>query len=349
MRGGAKKGWRWRVAEAASNRDLNLLYEPGNWGDILKGMWAALAADALARRAGGRPLAYVDPFAGAPTYPLVAASRGRLDLVPAGPYREIQEAYAGRGLMASTALLVRDAARAAGGDARLAVFDSDPERLAPWREVPGATAIEAGSGEEVLEAAGDAGGSRATPAGQAPSLLADPGAGLLGAGLLGAGALGGRAPDLLLVDPYDFFVRWPALLAPTLRAARRTTAIIYLYNKAPRGPGQQRLHDDFLRALRNGLAGAGEGGDGEAGVARPGRALCGRVPADASLARAHHEVIILGPLTLDPQLEDALAGATRRLAEAIARSGAFARIEPGTTEGSDAGPRPSRHARRERE
>src|SRR5262245_14809337 len=82
MKRGARKGWRWRVPEQAANKDLRLLYEPGNWGDILKGLWAVLAARAIIQARGRNELRYFDPFAGSPTYPLVEASRRRLEALP---------------------------------------------------------------------------------------------------------------------------------------------------------------------------------------------------------------------------------------------------------------------------
>src|SRR5262249_35583109 len=114
MKRGARKGWRWRVPERTLNKDLHLLYEPGNWGDILKGLWAIVATRAIIEERGLKKLHYLDPFAGAPTYPLVEASRHRLEGLPLEGLKKLQEPYRARGLMASTAVLVRDAAMARG-------------------------------------------------------------------------------------------------------------------------------------------------------------------------------------------------------------------------------------------
>lgn len=282
MRGGAKKGWRWRVEDRAANDDLGLLYEPGNWGDVLKGVWAVRVATALAASRPGERFVYLDPFAGAPTYPLVEASRSRLEAAPPSPFVDLQRPYAARGRLASTALLVRDAVAAAGGDVLLRVFDADPKRLEAWKALEGTEAAEGPSGEAVLAGAAEAGGS---------------------------------PPDLVLVDPYDLFLRWKDLVPPAARAARRSAAILYLYNKAPRGPGQARLYADFRSELARELRAAG------------GRALLGRVPADATVARAYHEVVLLGPATEIPDLEEVLARDARDLAEAIARRGAFEVLE----------------------
>ena len=45
-------GWRWKVADAGSNPQLDLRYEPGHWGDVLKGAWAVVLARWLATRRG---------------------------------------------------------------------------------------------------------------------------------------------------------------------------------------------------------------------------------------------------------------------------------------------------------
>lgn len=276
MKRGSRKGWRWRVADQEANRDLNLLYEPGNWGDILKGMWAALTTRALARGRSRGPFRYLDPFAGAPTYPLVEAASRRLARVSAGYFRQLQDAYARSGRLASTALLVRDAARDSGVDFRMDVFDTDDARRESWASVAEARILPVPSGEAVVEAL--------------KSLE--------------------EAPRLILIDPYDFFVRWSFFLPHVLSAARRSTVLVYSYNRAPRGPGQQRMYEDLRRALEAGLPGGEE-------------ALLGRVPADATMARAYHEMVLLGKTAELGDLRDELRAVTSDLATAIVSEGAF--------------------------
>jgi hypothetical protein len=70
-------GWTWKPRDA---RGEGLLYEPGNWGDILKALWVRAVMRYLVR-VWGRDVEAVDPFAGAPDYDLPAASRRRLDRV----------------------------------------------------------------------------------------------------------------------------------------------------------------------------------------------------------------------------------------------------------------------------
>lgn len=61
--------WHWKVPGLEDERQPGLLYEPGNWGDVLKGTWAAVTAGVLAAAIEDhRPLRYLDPFAGMPTY-----------------------------------------------------------------------------------------------------------------------------------------------------------------------------------------------------------------------------------------------------------------------------------------
>jgi len=281
MRGGAKKGWRWRVADPDANKDLNLLYEPGNWGDVIKGAWSIATARALSRGRPSRRFRYLDPFAGAPTYPLVEASLRRLRSVPVEAYVKLQGPYVEQGKMASTGLLVRDATRLEGIEPELDVFDTDPARVEAWRGESGVRILDVPSGEAALERL------RARRA----------------------------VPDMVLVDPYDFFVRWQVLLPAALAAAARSVVLVYCYNRAPRGPGQQRMYGDFRDALRKGT-GSGVG------------ALLGRVPADSSLARAYHEVVLLGPDAFLRQVKDELAADARALARAIVEDGAFEAVLP---------------------
>jgi hypothetical protein len=291
-RGKQRPPWRWRVADRAQNPRLNLLYEPGNWGDILKGSWAAVIARELVRRRGLERLLYLDPFAGAPTYPLVDAARARLAALPPGLFGEIQAGFSGAGELASTALVVRGAAARAGAGVDLRVFDADPARAEAWRAVPEAIVLACREGGEAL---GDARG-------------------------------GDTAPDFILVDPYDLLDSWPGLLPGAIEAARRAPLLLYLHNKSPRSAGQGEKYAAFRRALAAGLG---------AGSPRL-RALLGRLPSDASLARAYHEVLLLvpgetsgggaGPGALRAELRDL----TRALARHLTEAGAFEELGPET-------------------
>jgi hypothetical protein len=264
--------WRWKVENPAANRDLNLLYEPGSWGDALKGAWAVITARAVIETRSLEVLRYLDPFAGAPVYPLVDAARRRLEKLPLAWLAKAQEPYATKGTLASTALLVRDAAEAAGAAAELEVFDADATRLAAWREVPRSTSLRVASGDDAFAASPDR--------------------------------------DLVLVDPYDLLDRCSTLLPLALAAAARSAVLLYLYNRAPRGGGHERAYGTLRKLL-------------DRRDARATRILIGRVPSDARLPRAYHEMILAGPEAIVAPARPALEDATRTLSRHVADAGAF--------------------------
>jgi len=210
--------WRWKVPGPEENARLGLLYEPGNWGDILKGTWALAAARVLLAQTSGRPFRYLDPFAGAPTYPLTPGARRRLDLIPDSELARAQEPYSARAELASTALLVRDLAIRSGREASLFVHDVDPARGSAWGAVPEAVKPTCSTGEDLLDA------WRQEP-----------------------------APDLVLIDPYDLFDRFATLLPRGLEAAQGGAVLYYLYNKSPRSGGFERTYRSLRRALDRAL------------------------------------------------------------------------------------------------
>ncbi len=189
--------WAWKAPDQGD--DPVLLYEPGNWGDVLKGSWALLVLRALLEDGNARPLRYVDPCAGQPTYPLVNAAARRLERLRGRVFAAAQASFAGAGCLASTGLLVRDGCAGAGVECALNVFDVDASRLRAWEKLDGVQTLQITSGEGSLD-------------------------------------LVPRA-DFILVDPYDFFDHWGRWLSGAAQAARRSLVLIYLYNKAPRGRG----------------------------------------------------------------------------------------------------------------
>ena len=42
-----RQPWRWKVADPSVTEALGLRYEPGNWGDILKAVWACTVLESL--------------------------------------------------------------------------------------------------------------------------------------------------------------------------------------------------------------------------------------------------------------------------------------------------------------
>jgi hypothetical protein len=271
----ARDPWTWKAGPPADHARLR--YEPGSWGDVVKGVWAVAAARALADREGRGALRVLDPFAGAPEYRPAAAATARLDALaaaPAGadPLVATFLSLARGPVLPSTGRLARAASFAAGAPATLEVFDLDPARRQAWAAIEGATPLELASGEEAL----------------------------------------GRPADLVLLDPYDLAAAWSSLrpsLAGRLRGGDDALLLLYLYNRAPRGAAALRAY----RALRDELEGA-LGGRG---------LLVGRVPSDAVLPRAWHEVLLAGPRAALAPLATPLRNSTVALAAHVAEGGVF--------------------------
>ena len=208
-----QRAWSWRVEERSDNKALGLLYEPGNWGDVLKGTWAILLARALARQTTDTPFHYLDPFAGSATYPLTASAASRLEWLGSGPFVIEQARWLAKNELASTGLLVREAALSSAAEVTLEVFDTDPRRLESWKDTPGAQIASASGGEDLLK--------------------------------------GGSTANLVLVDPYDLFDRWRELSPSIVDVARSSWVLLYLYNKSPRGAGYRRNYRDFRERLKS--------------------------------------------------------------------------------------------------
>ena len=73
--------WTWEPADVEATLGERLRYEPGNWGDLLKGVWAAAIVEHLLQ--GADKFFYLDPYSGAPDYPLTDAAARRLEAVSA--------------------------------------------------------------------------------------------------------------------------------------------------------------------------------------------------------------------------------------------------------------------------
>lgn len=275
--------WQWKIADAQTNERLRLRYEPGNWGDVLKGAWAMAMARFVAAARPGTPLHYLDPFAGAPTYPLAPAARARLAMISGQAFAQAQAPYCARSEVASTALLVRDEVLRQGGSVVLHVLDRDPARQAAWSTIPQAVPLQYPGGAEALAAW---------------SCLPPPGC--------------------VLIDPYDLLDRYTEILPQAMARATESCVLFYLYNKSPRSGGHWRGY----RALRRTL---------ERATPTAVRWILGRIPADAILPRAFHEVILAGPEASVSPLAPQLRELTERLGDQIARAGAFEASWAGTS------------------
>lgn len=210
MADGKGKAWSWRVGSPQKNEGLGLLYEPGNWGDILKGTWAGLIASALPAGEDGQPLVVLDPWCGAPEYPLLEDPARRLEWLGRCGFSDLQNSWLQEGKVASTGLLVREALRARGLEVRMNVFDTDPDRLKKWGPVEDAESLAISSGEQALQ---------------------------------------GAEADLVLVDPYDYLAGWEQTLPLLAGLARSAVVLVYIYNRSPRGGEPTRKYDRFRREL----------------------------------------------------------------------------------------------------
>lgn len=291
--------WSWKAEERAVNPRLRLAYEPGNWGDMLKALWAA----PLVRALGSAPLALLDPFAGAPTWPLMPSARERLARLPAD-IAETLAPWTDRDLWPSTGRLLLELG-AAGSRAR--VFDLDERRRDAWATEERAAVLPVADGRAALEHA---------LAATAPTSAArdDPTAGTAPAD---GPSPSGDPTALTLLDPYDLFETHGELLPPALTWAERGPWLAYLYNKAPRSAAALRSYEQLRATLADWLAAHPEHG-----------LLVGRLPADARLPRAWHEVALLARRdVLDAVREPALA-ATGDLARQLAAEGACEDVPP---------------------
>ncbi len=133
--------WNWKGKDGSRG---GLLYEPGNWGDLLKMLWLA----ALLRWKGrdGRTVNYFDPFAGQAMYPLSAKGRRRYDRAGLAGLEFVRADFVGAGFWPSSA-----AAAALLARGRKEVFDADPDRRRSWGGVPGIGTLEGDSAWSLLE------------------------------------------------------------------------------------------------------------------------------------------------------------------------------------------------------
>ena len=92
--------WTWKDPGQGA---LPLRYEPGNWGDILKGEWLC---HWLAHWS-AEQLVYRDPFCGRPDYPLTQSTADRLEGCPAPLYRR----HVNQRLPSSASLVQLEASR----------------------------------------------------------------------------------------------------------------------------------------------------------------------------------------------------------------------------------------------
>lgn len=263
--------WNWKPKDGSRG---GLLYESGNWGDLLKMLWLEAVLE-WKKRSGGA-VNYFDPFAGDAWYPLTPKARFRIEqigqagLIP-DAFAFLREAFLDRGFWPSAAsgawALLRDARGA------FAIWDRDDGRRGNWREWRKARS----RGERAFISIPDASS--------------------------GWELLQNHAPDadgVWLIDPYDFLAEWRDVLPLVAEQSRRTTLLLYVYNRSAKNAEAFREY----RAARNAL-------DDLRGDL-PGR--IGRAASDGFLPRAHHEMWFL-PCGRDAA-SPAFAELLRKLADA---------------------------------
>lgn len=136
----AEKEWNWKAKDGSGG---GLLYESGNWGDLLKILW--LEAVLEWKRGHGAPVDYLDPFAGDVDYPLGAKTAFRLGLAPLPGLDFIRSRFIEKGRWPSSASAARLIA-----DGHVEVFDADAGRRGRWSATPGVTVPEGVSGWDIL-------------------------------------------------------------------------------------------------------------------------------------------------------------------------------------------------------
>ncbi len=208
--------WNWK------SRDGNqggLLYESGNWGDLLKMLWLKAVLDWKSSVADSVP--YFDPFAGDIKYPLGAKTLFRIEQIEQSgqassrEFAFLRDAFLNRGFWPSAASGARLLAKGA-----VEVWDADAGRRDNWRAAGNVAVPEGESGWQLLRDRPD-----------------DPGA-------------------VWLIDPYDILAEWRDVLPLVAERSRATTTLLYVYNRSAKNAEafrEYRACRNALETLRGGL------------------------------------------------------------------------------------------------
>lgn len=132
--------WNWKNKDGSSS---GLLYESGNWGDLLKIIWLKTVIDWKQSR--NRSANYLDPFAGDLVYPLTGKAKHRIRQIGRNHFAFLQERFLGHDLWPSAASGVGRIVRGV-----VEVFDADPGRRAKWELAENAVLLDADSGWTVV-------------------------------------------------------------------------------------------------------------------------------------------------------------------------------------------------------
>ena len=112
----------------SSRREV--LYNPGNLGDLLKHGWLVEIVRFLRRQKAGEPVLYADTFCGFPEYDIGEKAAQRIrERFHILPFRRLQEPFLARGKYAGSVTLAR---LAADGHLRAFLYDINPEAVASF-------------------------------------------------------------------------------------------------------------------------------------------------------------------------------------------------------------------------
>lgn len=129
--------WNWKTKDGTAN---GLLYESGNWGDLVKVLW--LVAILGWKKGAGN---YFDPFAGDVCYPLGKKTYSRFARARLQRLDFIKDTFLEAGLWPSSATVARTMV-----SGRVEVWDADAERRRRWAE-SGVDVADGDSGWTLLE------------------------------------------------------------------------------------------------------------------------------------------------------------------------------------------------------
>lgn len=211
-------GWEWKDKSGATG---GLLYEPGNWGDLIKGEWLLRTLRFLLGGCagnGGAPVAgefaYLDICAGMPFYPAGRPCAARVRQLPQTLLvRAAAAEYVRDGRWPCSAVIAADFFVQIRVRAALTVFDLDPGRREELRAYPAFGVADVADGYALLP----------------PPV----------------------APGLILADPYDFLAQWPQNLPAILQSAQHSPLLLYVYNRSGRGKERLREYARFRAQLRD--------------------------------------------------------------------------------------------------
>ena len=134
------KTWNWKNKDGGKG---GLLYESGNWGDMLKMLWLRQVLEWKNNLAGNTN--YFDPFAGDVQYDLGKKAAFRLNQTGLDQLDFLRKPFTGQGKWPSAASGAR---LLAGG--KIEVWDADAGRRENWRAESGVAVPDGESGWELL-------------------------------------------------------------------------------------------------------------------------------------------------------------------------------------------------------